>query len=1033
MTGTLTRTTAFALGFGFALLPAFGPFLAILFFISTRLRTRKSDLVWLSAALLYSLPLVVKGDLAAASSSLLQFGAGWLIFRAFAEIATLDLRILQRGAVGAGLLAGLVAVLAVNLLKVEAWNFDTAKTIAQAIVWESSPALFGHSMLVLGGLIAIVAPNRLIRWAALALAAMGILVSGSREAAIGWLVIAVVIGVASASRSWWKRALELGVVAVMVTAATGLGPLLGWGKVGFLLQPASSVPGAGSNLLQGTELPFGDWWDNSWVAVEDGTAHVGAGTLTSYRVHKNGPEGWLRLQQAVVIEAATTYTASAWIRTIDPESRPGIQGWGQLARDDDVATFVISGALVNDVWRASVNGAGALLNAGIAESDRDWKRVFITFEYAGAEPLAWFVGLTPDSRTIADSEAEFAGFQLERGELSPYQPGTATRGLSLAEARLPLWQTAWRGVNKRPFLGWGTDAFPKYFLQNWPERNRLHLVPAHPHNMFLHTWFERGVIGVLGIFIFLFAVAGRAFRRADVPFLAVLAAVVLANQFDTTLFYGGVFYPLVAVAGWRAGQVSPKPHDATDQVRQFVSRVGLAVGDTLAVVLAFLLATQIATIIAPITGSAGSDVDLPVAALYSLLLWPLLSWREGLYPGYGLTPQQELKKQTTVGIQAGLAVIAVLVFSPTVVLVPSSVLALTILLTLVTLPMFRASAKRALHSMGVWGRRVLILGSGDTGRRIARSLLRSPLAGLHPVAFFDDNPSLHKTRIHGVEVFGSLEDANHFALRNRVEHAIVAIPSMDSLKLRDLIDTKGRRFRTVQYVPNMAGLPSEAVFASSLDGMLALEVGNNLASKRNRFFKRTIDVASAALGLLVISPLLICLWLWVRLDSRGPAFYRSKRVGQNGDIFKCLKFRTMLVDAEARLEELIAMHTAIREEYERFHKLDDDPRVTRAGKFLRKYSLDELPQLFNVLMGQMSLVGPRPYLTRELPLVTDHSEIILQAKPGMTGYWQVSERNDVTFQDRLEMEAHYVRNWSIWWDIVILVHTLPAMLEKRGK
>ena len=129
----------------------------------------------------------------------------------------------------------------------------------------------------------------------------------------------------------------------------------------------------------------------------------------------------------------------------------------------------------------------------------------------------------------------------------------------------------------------------------------------------------------------------------------------------------------------------------------------------------------------------------------------------------------------------------------------------------------------------------------------------------------------------------------------------------------------------------------------------------------------------------------------------------------------------------------MAEDSLAREEYEQFHKLENDPRITRAGRFLRKYSMDELPQLLNVVRGQMSLVGPRPYLTRELSKMLSHADIILQAKPGMTGYWQVSERNDVTFQDRLEMEAHYVRNWSIWWDIVILVRTLPAVVQKRGR
>jgi lipopolysaccharide/colanic/teichoic acid biosynthesis glycosyltransferase len=177
---------------------------------------------------------------------------------------------------------------------------------------------------------------------------------------------------------------------------------------------------------------------------------------------------------------------------------------------------------------------------------------------------------------------------------------------------------------------------------------------------------------------------------------------------------------------------------------------------------------------------------------------------------------------------------------------------------------------------------------------------------------------------------------------------------------------------------------------------------------------------------------LAALYLWIRLDSQGPAFYQSERLGQDGKIFLCLKFRSMFVDADERLRDMLAADPARRLEYETYHKLDDDPRITRAGSVMRKYSLDELPQLYNVLAGEMSLVGPRPYLVGELKDMNGYDEAILEAKPGMTGYWQVSGRNEVTFDERLEMEAHYVRNWSIWWDIIILTQTVMVVLSRRG-
>lgn len=1027
----MARSTAFLLGFGFALLPAVGPFLAVLLFISARLRARMADLSWVAAALLLSLGPAVAGDLRVAVGSVLQVAAGFLIYRAFSELAPTDAAMIEAKPVGAGLLSGFAMVIVFHLLQVDAWNFDTAKTIAQAIVWRSSPALFGHTVLVLGGLIAVISPSRYVRWGALGLAAIGILMSGSREAAIAWLAISVLVVVAANTKSRWQRLGEASMIAVMAAVALGLGPHLGWGNVGFLLQPAGA--GTGPNLLQGTEIPFGDWWDKSWVSVTSGDVRLGDASLTAYGIRKNGAEGWLRMQQAIEIAPNTLYTVSAWMRDRGTDSRPGIQGWGQSREGDEVQPFMVSGSLSNNQWNTDIIGPGSLPDAGIADTHGDWHRAYVSFVYEGSGPLAWYVGLVPDSRSVAGTEAEFAGFQLEKGPLSEYQPGFAARGLELGVARLPLWHSAWEAARARPLLGWGNTSFPDYFLENWPERSRLHVVPAHAHNLFLQTVFERGLVGLFGMLLLIGALAASAWNRGDLPFLAVLGAILFANTFDNTLMYGGVFYPLVAVAGWRAGQAAVYRRTNSRLAKQMVARTGLALADCAAVAAAYALAGPVASAIGVNLNVSGIMAGSTSGTLYLLLLWPLLSWRDGLYPGYGLTPQQELKKQVTVGVQAGLLIAAILVFFGDFVSVAVPVAALTVLLSFGTAPLARALMKRGLHSVRLWGRDVVILGAGDTGHRVVRSLQRTPLDGLHPIAFFDDDGDLANTHIRGVPVRGSLKAAGRFASRHGVMHAVIAIPSLHAHELRALLDTKGRQFRIVQYVPNLAGIPVEDVFASSMDGMLTLEVRNNLASRRNRVVKRAIDIVIAALGLIAIAPLLIAIGLWVRVDSAGASLHRSERIGQNGRRFHCLKFRTMPVDAEERLRELIASHSAIREEYQRFHKIENDPRVTRAGRFLRKFSLDELPQLLNVLAGQMSLVGPRPYLVRELELMDGHADVILQAKPGMTGYWQVSERNDVTFQDRLEMEAHYVRNWSIWWDIVILVRTLPAMLEKRGK
>jgi lipopolysaccharide/colanic/teichoic acid biosynthesis glycosyltransferase len=193
-----------------------------------------------------------------------------------------------------------------------------------------------------------------------------------------------------------------------------------------------------------------------------------------------------------------------------------------------------------------------------------------------------------------------------------------------------------------------------------------------------------------------------------------------------------------------------------------------------------------------------------------------------------------------------------------------------------------------------------------------------------------------------------------------------------------------------------------------------------------------MDLALTVVGGLCILPVLALLALLIRLDSKGPVLYPQDRLGRDGRRFRAMKFRTMHGDGEARLQAVLEADPRLRAEYREFHKLSDDPRVTRVGRVLRKYSLDELPQLWNVLMGQMSLVGPRPYLERELPQMDRREAIILKALPGMTGLWQVGDRNATRFEARTATDVHYVRNWSPWLDVWVLARTVGVVLGGTG-
>ena len=201
-------------------------------------------------------------------------------------------------------------------------------------------------------------------------------------------------------------------------------------------------------------------------------------------------------------------------------------------------------------------------------------------------------------------------------------------------------------------------------------------------------------------------------------------------------------------------------------------------------------------------------------------------------------------------------------------------------------------------------------------------------------------------------------------------------------------------------------------------------------SRTVKALKRSFDIVASGLGLLAISPILIASAIAIKLDSRGPVFFKQARHGRGGREFKIFKFRSMVVDAEARRFEMAELNQM--EGGGPLFKIHDDPRITRVGAFLRKWSIDELPQLWNVLRGEMSLVGPRPFVIHESEQITGWASRRLETTPGITGLWQVLGRNDIPFEEMVKLDYVYVTNWSLWWDIKILVQTLPTVLNRRG-
>jgi len=228
----------------------------------------------------------------------------------------------------------------------------------------------------------------------------------------------------------------------------------------------------------------------------------------------------------------------------------------------------------------------------------------------------------------------------------------------------------------------------------------------------------------------------------------------------------------------------------------------------------------------------------------------------------------------------------------------------------------------------------------------------------------------------------------------------------------------------------MVGGEVESFFDEQI---LAFRTRNNLASRSNMIAKRLFDLVVGTLILILVTPILITLALLIKLDSPGPVIYAGTRIGRLGREFKCYKFRTMYVNNDTILEEFLGNNPEVKTDWELYAKIrGEDPRVTKMGRLLRKFSLDELPQFINVLKGEMSLVGARPYLPQEKEKMAECADTILLAYPGITGLWQVSGRNELDFSQRVQIEVWYVRNWSLWLDISILFRTIPVALRASG-
>jgi UDP-galactose-lipid carrier transferase len=357
----------------------------------------------------------------------------------------------------------------------------------------------------------------------------------------------------------------------------------------------------------------------------------------------------------------------------------------------------------------------------------------------------------------------------------------------------------------------------------------------------------------------------------------------------------------------------------------------------------------------------------------------------------------------------------------------------TFLSLFVILPAFRFVVKELLIRCGRWHLPTVIVGAGENAIDVLQALKSERLMGFD-VRYFLSNQPLNDKKLKEVPVLPISADLEGKLAENKVSCVVVALDTGDANSKGVLLVERLHRFTQDLYVvPAMRGIPLYGMEIHHFfrHEVIMMRVRNNLLRPVIRLSKRCFDILGSAVLLCLFSPLLILIGLIVRSDG-GPVLFGHNRVGLRRSSFRCLKFRSMVANADEVLQELLARDPQARVEWAADFKLKQDPRITWIGGFLRNFSLDELPQLWNVLKGEMSLVGPRPLVEEELARYGDQLDYYLQVRPGMTGLWQVSGRSDVDYSHRVYLDVWYVKNWSLWYDIAILFKTFKAVLNKQG-
>ncbi|MCJ7581800.1 MAG: sugar transferase [Candidatus Aminicenantes bacterium] len=470
--------------------------------------------------------------------------------------------------------------------------------------------------------------------------------------------------------------------------------------------------------------------------------------------------------------------------------------------------------------------------------------------------------------------------------------------------------------------------------------------------------------------------------------------------------------------------------------KKAVSFLVLFFSDMLCIFLCFLLAFLIRKEILPSLIIELQERPVYIMGyfrqFYIYLLWVMVFSYEKLYTKRFTIWEETrlLLKSTTVAF----AMVMIIVFITAQYLEFSRlVIVLAWLLSIILLPFFRYLTKILLIKFDLWKKRVIIIGTAESSIPLIEAIQQNKTLGYEIVGCLSGHKQRFVNSINGYAILGHYDDIEIWKIKTKFDDIIVTLPDVPRSSMISLMKSWEQLSENIRYIPRTGDLITTGVEIENIGKVLSLTVRKNLHKPWNILLKKVFEYSITICMFALSVPIFLVIGVLIKLNSRGPVFFVQERLGKRGKIIKVIKFRSMYVDSADKLKQYLVGNPEAQKEWTQFKKLKSfDPRVTGIGKFLRKFSLDELPQLINVLKLDMNLVGPRPYILEELEDEDSLKSILFQVRPGITGLWQISGRSELPFQERLNLDENYIRNWSLWMDIVILIKTFRAALSGKG-